>query len=82
MIRTFVFSDDVFQGFTLSLNINNTYTVDKIIDLCVLHLKIILEQLNLEILVTRLSNKRFQLCNITLSDIFNNPNLKTYICPL
>ena len=82
MIRTFVFSDDVFQGFTVNLNINNTYTVDKIIDLCVLHLKIILEQLNLEILLTRLSNKQFQLCNITLSDIFNNPNLKTYICPL
>lgn len=82
MIRTFVFSDDIFQGFTVSLNINNTYTIDKIIDLCVLHLKIILEQLNLEILVTMLSNKRFQLCNTTLSDIFNNPDLKTYICPL
>ena len=82
MIRTFIFSDNLFQGFTVNLNINNTYTVDKIVDLCVLHLKIMLEQLNFDSLVTELSNKRFHLCNTTINNIFTNPDLTTYISVL
>ena len=79
MIRTFIFSDSLFQGYTIKLNIDHTYTHDKIIVQCLLRLKLILEQLNFEILLEKLEKKKFHIHN-EISEIFSYPDRLTYIC--
>ena len=81
MIRTFIFRDNFFQGFTVKLNIDNTYDQEKILNACILRLNIILEQHGLIYLTDVLKKKLFHIHDFNMEDIYNiNEQTPIYIC--
>jgi hypothetical protein len=81
MFRTFRFSDDLFQGFTVSLEFDGNATMKSVISDCVQHLRITLKQLRLEILVERLEKKHFHVHDVSMEQIFaSSEHVVFWIC--
>lgn len=79
MLRTFKISHKLFQGYTVNLNIEKTYSVLYIAELVKLNLLQILTQLNLQILMEKANVIIFHL-DCTIDYICQNPENIFWVC--
>lgn len=79
MLRTFKISHELFQGYTVNLNIEKTYSVLYIAELVKINLLQILTQLNLHILTEKANVIIFHL-DCTIDYICQNPENIFWVC--
>lgn len=79
MLRTFVFSCSVFNGFTVILNVNQHDTLQELTQACVANLKLFLKSNNLDLLLSQVDKMNYHIHSTTLQKILEVEN-KIYVC--
>ena len=80
-LRIFTFSSDLFNGYTVSLDISSLENQEDIIQICVQDLMNTLQRYNFNILVEKCKECNFHIHSHSYEQILTcNPNETIYIC--
>ena len=80
--HTFIFSSDIFHGYTVTINLSKCSSLEEVIDICVADIYQTILDYNFEVLLEKIQQKKFHIHNFSNIEELQryDQDLPIYIC--